>query len=292
MANENKNTKYIEWAVMLVLFVGLLVLSKKIGFIDDLKVDSKQGKVMMFIGIFVMMHVVLAVHELGHLLTGLFQGFRFDLFVVGFLGIKREDDKIKVYLNKNMGYYGGIAGTSPKDDSPDNPKKFARILLAGPIASVLFAILCLVLCNYVGKPHGLAVYTGGIMSIGIFFATTIPSRTGMFFTDRKRYQRLVSPGKDRDVELAMLSIMGKFSKDNSYKDIDQHQIQILMDDDMPFIKNFGLFNMICWKLENKGEFENELLETLREQSAGMPKSYNAVLEKEIENYKEKYLSQA
>ena len=38
-----------------------------------------------------MVFLVLAVHEFGHLLTGLFQGFQLQFFVIGFLGIKRKD---------------------------------------------------------------------------------------------------------------------------------------------------------------------------------------------------------
>ena len=40
-----------------------------------------------------MAFVVLGVHELGHLIAGLVQGFRFELFVVGPLGIRREEEK-------------------------------------------------------------------------------------------------------------------------------------------------------------------------------------------------------
>jgi hypothetical protein len=215
------------------------------------------------------------------------QGFRFELFVVGLLGIKREGQRIKPYLNKNLGYYGGIAGTSPFDDSIGNAKKFARILLAGPIASIFFGIVCLIISIYIGRPLGMIFYIGGITSIGIFFATTIPSKTGMFFTDRKRYQRLVTPGKDQEVELAMLNIMGKFTKDNSYQKINKEEIEVLISEDLVFIKYFGLYNMICWQLEHKGEVEQELKTKYESVSKQFSKNLVEAFNKEIEKYAKK-----
>ncbi|MEL7251791.1 MAG: site-2 protease family protein [Bacteroidota bacterium] len=217
MKQQSKYTQILELILLMVLLFGIMFVSTRFSFVDDLKPDTPTEKYIMLAGIIVMGFVVLGVHELGHLLVGLMNGFRFQLYVVGPLGIKREEDKVKIYLNKNLSYYGGIAGTSPQNDSADNAKIFAKILLAGPIASILFAILCFLLAFLVGKPLGVIFYVGALISIAIFLATTVPSRTGLFFTDRKRYQRLVTPGKDQEVELAMLSIMGKYAQDNSYQ---------------------------------------------------------------------------
>ena len=241
----------------------------------------------MIVGIILMAFAVLAVHELGHLIIGLQQGFRFELFVVGPLGIKRENDKVKIYLNKNLGYYGGVAATSPIDDSPENAKKFAKILLAGPITSLVFAIVSFLLAYFIGNPLGKLFFSGGAISIAIFLATTVPSKTGMFFTDRKRYQRLSTPGKDQDVELAMLRIMGGFSKNNSYKNIDQNDISILVSDELPFIKFYGLFNLVCQQLENNKIVDEEVLEQYENCSKKMSKSIVSAFNKEIEKYKEK-----
>ena len=98
-------------------------------------------KILEVFGNIIMIFTVLSFHELGHLIAGLMQGFRFELFVVGPLGIKREKDKIKIYLNKNIQYYGGVAATLPVNINPNNGKKFANLLLAGPIASILLAII-------------------------------------------------------------------------------------------------------------------------------------------------------
>ncbi|GAB5551417.1 MAG: hypothetical protein Sapg2KO_10080 [Saprospiraceae bacterium] len=289
MKKESKYLKYLEWAFMLILFLGMLIITKESALLDSLKPDSKAEKTILMLGIIVMVFIVLAVHELGHLLVGLVNGFRFELYVIGPLGIKRENDQVKTYLNKNLAYYGGIAATSPIDNNKDNAKKFARILLAGPIASVLFAIICFVIAFLVGKPLGIVFYTGGLMSIGIFLATTIPSRTGMFFTDRKRYQRLVRPGKDQEVELALLSIMGQYAKDNSYKNIDWNDINTLITDQLPFIQFFGLFNLICYQLETNGVIEEETTKAYEKTAENMSKQMVNAFNQEIEKFKAKLL---
>jgi hypothetical protein len=287
MKKESKYTTYLEWTLMIVLLFGILIISKEVGFIENLKPETSTEKYVMIIGIIIMGFIVLAVHELGHLVTGLINGFRFDFYVVGPLGIKRENNKVKIYLNKNLGYYGGVAATSPIDDNKDNPKKFAKVLLAGPIASVVFAIVCFVIAYFAGKPFGIIFYTGAVISIAIFFATTIPSRTGLFFTDRKRYQRLVTPGKDQKVELAMINIMGKFTKDNSYKNIDKDDLNVLVTDELPFVKFYGLFNLICFHLENDGVVDEDISREYENLSKKMSKNLVIAFNKELENYRDK-----
>ncbi|MBK9338328.1 MAG: hypothetical protein IPM98_18010 [Lewinellaceae bacterium] len=70
----------------------------------------------------------LAFHELAHLVTGLGQGFRFQLYVAGFLGIRRdpETERITPYWNTDMQLFGGVAATLPQEDSPDLIKRFAQ----------------------------------------------------------------------------------------------------------------------------------------------------------------------
>lgn len=287
MKKQSKTTQYLEWIALALLLFGTLRLTQEWTLVDQLKPNTTEEKVIMFAGIIIMAFVAIAVHELGHLLTGLWQGFRFEFFVVGPLGIRREGDRTKVYLNKNLGYYGGVAATSPVDDQPDNAVKLARILLAGPIASLLFAVCCFLLAAALGKPLGFSLYTGGVISVALFFATTVPSRTGMFFTDRKRYQRLVRPGKDREVELAMLSILGKFSKDGSYQNIDRRQIEILVADDIPYVKFMGLFNLICYQLEHLGRVEEETTAQYEAVIPYLSKNVVMIFDREIDNYRQK-----
>lgn len=289
MKKGSKYLKYLEWFFMLILLFGMLIFTKESVLVDSLKPDSTTEKTIMMLGIIIMVFIVLAVHELGHLVVGLANGFRFEFYIVGPLGIRRENDQVKIYLNKNLAYYGGVAATVPIDNDRANAKKFAWILLAGPIASLLFAIICFVIAFFVGKPLGIVFYTGGLISIGIFLVTTIPSRTGMFFTDRKRYQRLVRPGKDQKVELAILSITGQYAKDNSYKNIARDDINTLITDPLPFIQFFALFNLICYQLETDGFIAEETTKAYEKIAKNMSKQMVNSFNQEIEKFKAKLL---
>lgn len=228
---------------------------------------------------------VLAIHELGHLIMGLFQGFRFELYVVGPLGIKRESNSIKVYLNKNIQYFGGVAATLPINTDSSNAKKFANILIAGPIASLLLAIVLGIINYSFDLQFSRTIDIGILASLGIFLATTIPNKTGMFFTDRKRYQRLTSKGVEQDVELAILRITGVYGRDNSYVNADENDIEKMIGDND--YKYLGLFTKLNFEYENNGYFEVETEDQFKSLSKEMPKSLVKSLYKELEKLKSK-----
>jgi hypothetical protein len=108
----------------------------------------------------------------------------------------------------------------------------------------------------------------------------------MFFTDRKRYQRLVISGKDQQVELAILRIMGRVSSDKSYKNIDEKDLAILTSDELPFFKFYGLFNLICYQIEMNQVAEEQVLKEYQLLSEKMPQHLKASLDKEIASFKE------
>lgn len=283
---------FLELAVVAGLAYGMIKLLQHYTFTDEMKPDTLTEKVIFIAGIILMALVVLAVHELGHLVAGLAQGFRFELFVVGPLGIRREGEKAKLYLNKNLGFYGGVAATSPRDDDPANARRFANVLLAGPVASLLFAAFCGAIAVFLDGPLGLLMMTGAAISVAIFFATTIPSRTGMFFTDRKRYQRLIRTGKDQEVELALLRIMGRFSQDNSYRNVREEDIELLRRDEDPYIRFMGLFNLMCFQLEKQGAIEEQLSEEYQLASEGISKNMVKAFDVEIEKYRQQVAASA
>ncbi|MHA7057930.1 site-2 protease family protein [Aquimarina sp. M1] len=289
MKKKSKSSRYILYGAIFFISLIISLLVKKNNLVSNIILDTPPEKYMLVIGTILVSFIVLGVHELGHLIIGLVQGFKFQLFVVGPLGIRQENDKTTLYFNKNLAYYGGVAATTPKDNHPDNAKKFANVLLAGPIASILFSIVLFCIGYYAGNPLQSIFYTGGAASVGIFFATTIPSKTGAFFTDRKRYQRLTQSGKDQEVELAILRILGNYAKDNSYKNVSENDIGILVSDDIPFIHFFGLSTLICFQLENKGSVEERVLESYTNYSENMPKSIVKAFDKEIERFTSRQL---
>ena len=236
-----------------------------------------------FLGNILIIFLVLAIHELGHLLTGLFQGFRFELFVIGPLGIKREKNSIKIYLNKDIQYYGGVAATLPREPNPNNGKKFANTLLAGPIASLLLAIILGFIYYSFDLPFSKFIGIGALASLGILLATNDQEKTGIFFTDRKRYQRLTSKGTERKVELAVLRLTGIYGRDNSYINADENDIEKMIEDS--HYKYLGLFTKLHYQFEKNGYYESETETEFENLSKEMPKSLVKNLNRELEKLK-------
>lgn len=279
---KQKIRNYAELVFILVLVIFTFKYLQQFEWLIELKPKGATEKYIVLIGSFFAILIGLAIHELGHLITGLAQGFSFQLFVIGPLGIKREDEKIKVYFNKELGYYGGIAASTPVNDDPENAKKFGNLILAGPIASLAFGLIFMVLATYIGRPWGFIGFLTGFVSFGLFLATTIPTKTGIFFTDRKKYQRLTTPGKDQDVELATLRIIGSYSKNGGYKEVAKSDILELVTDKNDFIKFYGLFNLLCFQNEIEKEIAPTTLEEYRLLSKEMSKSLVIAFNKELE----------
>jgi hypothetical protein len=193
----------------------------------------------------------MAIHELGHLLAGMAQGFRFELYVVGPLGIKREQGKIKVYLNKNVAMMGGIAATIPTSQHPDNRKRFARLILAGPLTSLIYGLICIGVAYFSLTLTAFFLYVTGACSIALFLATTLPTKTGIYFTDRARYFRMISKGKEGDSEEALLQIIAQSVVDNHHKNISLQNVLTLQQDETAFMKFWGFYYEHLYYKENE-----------------------------------------
>jgi hypothetical protein len=183
----------------------------------------------------------LAVHELGHLLTGLAQGFRFELFVVFLLGVRRTEKGIKFYLNTNLSYMGGIAATVPITHGSEIRLKFAGAILAGPIASLLFAIICFLLMAFTKNTLWWLWLVAGGTSAALFLATTLPRKSGIFFTDRARFQRLMSKGQEGKSEEALLSLIAQSTIDSSCKTLSLNDARTLQADTEAFMRFWGYY---------------------------------------------------
>jgi hypothetical protein len=274
--------KYIEISAFAILTFGILWIAYSSGLFQSVKPKSPFDKAVTLIGIPFVIVMVLAVHEVGHLLVGLRHGFRFELFVVGSFGFRRDKNRVQFFWNRNIGYYGGIAATLPVDNDPDNIKKLARVVIAGPIASLLFAAVCFGIGLLLHGPIAFLFLTSAVVSLGIVLATTIPSKSGIFFSDRKRFQRLIHPGKAQNVEVALLNITGIFNRDESYRNIEKSDIEIVMSDDDPNIRHYGLFNMMCYEVEVEREISDSILAEYESACAKIPKAvvetYRGILE--------------
>jgi hypothetical protein len=133
--------------------------------------------------------LAIALHELGHVLAGLSQGFRFYLYVVGPLKVSRVADRIEFGWNKSLQLAGGIAACVPVDaGQPDLAKRMAVMVAGGPLASLLIAAILFALGALFPSGGASRWFLGitALMSAAIFLATIVPVRTSSFHSDGAR----------------------------------------------------------------------------------------------------------
>ncbi|NBO79485.1 MAG: hypothetical protein EBV27_07675, partial [Actinobacteria bacterium] len=137
--------------------------------------------------------------------------------------------------------FGGIAATSPQKITNFLKKQFAYILIAGPLSSLVFGLIFLFLFKTTDSIFNASIGIVGIISSGLFLATTLPSKSGVFFTDRKRIQRLLDKGRVGEIEYSFLRTTSQLLIDAHYKNISIEDLKIIQSDDEPIIQFWGYY---------------------------------------------------
>lgn len=217
----------------------------------------------------------IALHELGHLSAGLLQGFQLELYVVGFLGIKRKNNRVKVFFNTNLQYFGGVAASSPKQLLSDKEliDKYKIILLAGPLSSLIFFMIPFLLFYFLDTVFNPFWSLLSISSFGIFLATTLPTKTGIFFTDRKRFQRLNDKGEVGKIELAFLEVANQSLVEKTCKNLSLDKINIIKKDEDKIMQFWGyLFEFQYYKDNEQTDKMQDTIAILLEYQSFIPKA--------------------
>jgi len=162
------------------------------------------------------------VHEGGHVVAGLFQGWKFWLLVAGPFKLYRDekDDKVKFGIEKNMVLWGGIGGCLPREEKEDNIKGFAVTLLAGPMASVILGVLCGISLFFHVTVFG-AMMTFMPITMGI--CCLLPNiKTGILYSDGGRFLRIIKGGKTLAEEKAVYgcTLKDQFRPEDRYDEKD------------------------------------------------------------------------
>ena len=194
-------------------------------------------EIVLFILLSIICYIISAfVHEIGHIIMGLIQGFKFFLLVIGPFGLKRnENDKIVFYIEKNPAFWGGVGGTFPIDYNEDNFNRFGRVLLAGPIVSIIFGLIMLPFANATNMMFLVLLCA---MPIGMGIACLIPVPMGAFYSDGGRWLRMRN--KDtRNIEAALWNIIEKAGFEQKYINIKIEDVTTLINDKNSRTKYMG-----------------------------------------------------
>ncbi len=158
------------------------------------------------------------IHELGHVICGLLNHWKLYILVVGPIKLYREkkDSKVKIGIEKNVVLWGGVGGTLPTTKSKDNIKIWSKILLAGPLTSIIFGILIFPL-YLLSKSIFLLLLSLMPIAMGIMCIVPMKMKTGLLYNDGTRYKRIKSGGQEEAEERALFLLLEitLFDKDGS-----------------------------------------------------------------------------
>ena len=182
------------------------------------------------------------IHELGHVVCGLMNKWKFLLFVVGPFKLYREDlnSKIRFGIEKDVTLWGGCGGTLPDQKAEGNIDVFAKVLLAGPVASFIFGIIILSIFAFVKADLFFVI---GLVAIaeGVVCILPMNIKTGILYNDGTRFRRITKHGSEREEERALLEIIIKGMTEGEDALYDEESLNILRSSSDTDYKYYGLF---------------------------------------------------
>ena len=137
--------------------------------------------------------LVIAIHEIGHLVGGLSSGMRFLLLIFGPFQWSATSEGIRFRWVTHLGLMGGIAATMPV--KMDNLRRQMLPMIAGgPLASLgLAALAAAFAVTSTGRLAGYAAIVA-LLSSAIFLVTAIPFRAGGFMSDGMQFIEVLRGG--------------------------------------------------------------------------------------------------
>jgi hypothetical protein len=217
--------KVLGFIAMLSVGAGVGYAGAKL-FLDDRKPDAipllpDNYGIYLLLLLPVMYLLVVGIHELGHVLAGLWQNFKFYNLTIGPFAWKLDDDdNIKFMWNKNLNIAGGVAVMLPNGDDALR-KRFMWFAAGGPLASLVLAMACFPLAQVFGETSFLrfVAYTTAALSAMIFVATMLPFRTGGFASDGLRILTFARNGATAMADLTGLRALAHLRAGKAYAEL-------------------------------------------------------------------------
>lgn len=176
---------------------------------------------------------VIALHEGGHALAGVWMNFDFRMYVVGPFMWDKEQSGWKFKWNKNVNTSGGLVICIPVT-SENVSNRFSIYAAGGPLASLLTALLAYGIylgCQQVGfVSQGGQIFTYlwmmiAFLSAAIFVVTSIPLHAGGFSSDGARIIRLMRGGDTARFEVLLLKLISSSMAGNRPAQLSTEELQ-------------------------------------------------------------------
>jgi hypothetical protein len=206
-------------ALMFAGGAGLGVVMANIGLRSLPDGPSVTSLVLLLLALPLLYMIIIAAHELGHIIAGVLVEYWPLLVVVGPLRVEWTTEGPRARLNRSFALSGGIAAMAPVG-LHELRRRTLVMISGGPAASLMFGVQCLAvwLATYsflMGADAGawrrgaagVLVFLGfGSLLLGII--TLVPSRTGGLYSDGARILRLMRHSHAADEEVALMALTG------------------------------------------------------------------------------------
>ncbi len=146
------------------------------------------------------LYIAVFVHELGHLIAGMFLGFELRTFMVGVFLFTKEGGGWRFRFRLRNLFWGGLTAAIPRT-SDDLVKRYTRVVLGGPAASLGLLILTLLL------PDGLLFRLLFWVNLLLTISVCIPYTRVCFPSDAKLILLLTRKGAAGDRAVAILYLL-------------------------------------------------------------------------------------
>lgn len=205
----------------------------------------------------ILMLIVLATHEIGHLLGGMSQGMRFLLLIVGPFGWHASVSGTRFEWNTNLALMGGLAAAVPTKAGTELRRQLLVLVAGGPAASLLLAILAVATAS-ISDPR-FAVYSIFIAatSFGVFLVTLIPVRSGGFMSDGMQIIDVLRGGNAVAERSALMRIFTQSLDGVRPRDWDPSAIEELsrMDSEDPLRKTGSALYLLYRAMDFRNDFD-------------------------------------
>jgi len=233
--NNNKVSKIIAVIVFMALGGAAGYYGAKVG---AQAASSIPASVMITLAILFIpaFFFVIALHEGGHALAGVWMKFDFRMYVVGPFLWDKEPSGWKFKWNKNVNTAGGLVMCIPTG-THDLSKRFSVYAAGGPVASLVTALvayglhlLCLQLSleSIIGQIITYLWIIISFLSAAIFLVTSIPLHAGGFSSDGARILRLWRGGDTARFEVLLLKIISSSMAGTRPAHISKEELQEAM----------------------------------------------------------------
>ena len=158
------------------------------------------------------------IHELGHVVGGALARFKFIMLIVGPFRVYRENDKLKIGLNKWLQMSGGLALSIP-EDTRATTSRLLLYIAGGPLASLFAGLACglavFMLQDIAGMEGSYLVPVllfACLFNAGIAIVTLLPLPTAGFENDGKQLLDILRGGKKANIKLLMHAVSAETIK--------------------------------------------------------------------------------